>query len=927
MVRPCIKFVAFLIALALLPIDAGSDEPEVYVLKPVERYKSGDVMRKAPDTTGADIVVDAPWRVLRKGRSAPYIPVLIYVPDTDLDNSSWYTIMGRRTPVGMRIESITIHQGDQQVFRDVPGEPPSAGASFTVVDETGREVSSDIAGSPGGCKGSERPCDIPHPGGWHRIIRIPISQLQSRQFIYLKTEMVLSAVYEQETPDALKTLFSNTLRIQLSDLPLPSLGEEWHYFDAHMHSIAEWTLDEGLLAPRKAFGGPIQMVKESAYAIGLTASVDQKDFVDHVIATDHNAFFSDEAVVAVGPTAIDPDVCEDFDGKERKRCIGEAEFAMLRGAFGTTFGEEVALHTNTIDHGLNFGSHLLLMRADHVHGPWHGGLLAWRIPGTSIRLGGEWNENTLAAVLANASKQKSSPFAYAAHPFGSGNFWNVGQEEKNSLQRLSCRSDEFVTPSDEFVFKGAQYWNGKAAWKIAASEDVDFSNFHPFREAPSTSRTGYGEGKKFPSSPRSSYLKLEPNPEWDSVLTKGLIDYHTRVSCLLEFSFCETDPVPQKKRADGIVEECECKPIDQSVPRQTFPRKIYMVAGTDAHGDFNYETSLLATMLDHELVLKGSLSQRNMTTNAFGLVRTYVNTEGKTGLPAERRLDALADGNSVLTDGPVIQLELDADRSFETESASFGGPGVFDADGRVGGNGSMDGGFTALISKGQGRAVLRIRWANNEDFGDMFAEGAPDSVALYVDRPLPEDDASCNAGPPKGDALEPAWPKKPILLDQNPLEIPLADVVASLDSPIAISAAVFANKPERNEDFRGYTNPIWLIPVGVSAEFAHDRERLKAGEVRVSASFGMSMQATPLSGWIQRLGTDGRPTGPRSPLAAGTWSPVAKANGPPIANAQYVATNAEAFELSAGSSYVIVLEHPVDAYANPLNSVASKFKR
>ncbi len=77
------------------------------------------------------------------------------------------------------------------------------------------------------------------------------------------------------------------LRVHFASEPRPRLPGEGHYFDAHVHTIAERHQEDGAsaLAPRKALGGPIPMLKEAAYAIGLTDAVDA--VYGRVVTTDH----------------------------------------------------------------------------------------------------------------------------------------------------------------------------------------------------------------------------------------------------------------------------------------------------------------------------------------------------------------------------------------------------------------------------------------------------------------------------------------------------------------------------------------------------------------------------------------------------------------------------------------------------------------
>src|SRR2546423_5738385 len=95
-----------------------------------------------------------------------------------------------------------------------------------------------------------------------------------------------------------------------------------------------------------------------------------------------------------------------------------------------------------------------------------------------------------------------------------------------------------------------------------------------------------------------------------------------------------------------------------SEPGRVFPRKLYIAAGSDAHGDFNYTEARLATPLNLSFTFQ-------VSDSAFAAARTYVLEDGVPGAtPADRGMNALAAGSSVLTDGPLAPLPLDADGHF-----------------------------------------------------------------------------------------------------------------------------------------------------------------------------------------------------------------------------------------------------------------------
>lgn len=69
-------------------------------------------------------------------------------------------------------------------------------------------------------------------------------------------------------------------------------------------------------------------------------------------------------------------------------------------------------------------------------------------------------------------------------------------------------------------------------------------------------------------------------------------------------------------------------------------RKIFILAGSDAHGDFNHKESLIESSWE----------------TAFGKVRTYIYSDS---LSKEGVLEALRNGNSILTEGPVLVFDVE----------------------------------------------------------------------------------------------------------------------------------------------------------------------------------------------------------------------------------------------------------------------------
>ena len=126
--------------------------------------------------------------------------------------------------------------------------------------------------------------------------------------------------------------YTKTLKTRFASQPRPYLPGEGRYFDAHTHTTAEWYQDDSfdVLAPRKAFGGPIPMIQESAFALGLTDA--PAATVDRVVTTDHNAFYRPGDDLRDRPQ---------FGPTAPAHSHGLDEWGRMRELFGITRGEEV----------------------------------------------------------------------------------------------------------------------------------------------------------------------------------------------------------------------------------------------------------------------------------------------------------------------------------------------------------------------------------------------------------------------------------------------------------------------------------------------------------------------------------------------------------------------------------------------------------
>lgn len=142
--------------------------------------------------------------------------------------------------------------------------------------------------------------------------------------------------------------------------------------------------------------------------------------------------------------------------------------------------------------------------------------------------------------------------------------------------------------------------------------------------------------------------------------------------------------------------------------RFTPARRVFLAGGSDAHGDFNYTTTLA---LDSYA-----------TDNAIGKVQTVAHVPGDYGSgnlpPIESILDAVRAGRTVITDGPFVEIGLDRDGD---------GDWYEDGDLQTGDTGSANPNHSL---------PLRIRWSSLPEFGPitsvrLFA-GSPTATSLLI---------------------------------------------------------------------------------------------------------------------------------------------------------------------------------------------------
>ncbi|MBI3892279.1 MAG: hypothetical protein HY303_12220, partial [Candidatus Wallbacteria bacterium] len=281
---------------------------------------------------------------------------------------------------------------------------------------------------------------------------------------------------------------------------------------------------------------------------------------------------------------------------------------------------------------------------------------------------------------------------------------------------------------------------------------------------------------------------------------------------------------------------------------------------------------------------------------------------------------------------------LDADGHFDAKTGSWHQELRYeDDDGRIGGDGALDGGRTALFAADSAEPMIRYRWQASPAFG-----GDLERIELYLDtpgKPAKLVDVKRNTG--KAEVLEPA-----ALVDSTAPAGPdgwrravlskLRGAHGLLGGPkasTAISLGGFTHRePAPPFDFRCYTNPVWALPVQAQTRVTTASGAVPPGGLTMAFRFAISMAAEPVTARIVPIDAAGNASGPGTPLTGQPGAPAgwSRNSRDGIASGTYTVTNAGApIALSSsadGRSFVVILDAPRDAHANRLNAVAWRVK-
>ena len=371
-----------------------------------------------------------------------------------------------------------------------------------------------------------------------------------------------------------------------------------------------------------------------------------------------------------------------------------------------------------------------------------------------------------------------------------------------------------------------------------------------------------------------------PNRRWDTELNASLDTYLDQVERGLDHSFKET-------------------------PKEAFIRKIYMSAGTDAHGDFNYtddvEATALATLFDNA----------SINNNAYARVRTYTLASDRESFPASNTsYDAYRDGNTVLTDGPLCMFTLDSNGRHNPQAGAalwHDATSTWEnGEGRIGGRWTFDGGRTALIPE---------PWDSVRIFSESKKSVTPGAggIATYNmvmrTRDQRQEFNITNPGPRGASNRQPL----PVELNRR--------------------AAILMKGHDSAIDKRCITNPVWVVPVSIEVQHPGSCP-IPARSLKATFRFPISMKNQITEVGVRRLDCSG----------ASIDDPIALDPAPgweedfSLVNGKYSATNTAPIDCPPADrdavshtkvkdlrSYVVYMYSPTDIHDNTLNHVARTF--
>jgi hypothetical protein len=204
--------------------------------------------------------------------------------------------------------------------------------------------------------------------------------------------------------------------------------------------------------------------------------------------------------------------------------------------------------------------------------------------------------------------------------------------------------------------------------------------------------------------------------------------------------------------------------------------KTFLAAGSDAHGDLNFEASMDVT----DFLGKPSRSINGYAEdNALGRISTLVYAPAGMGPRGENILRALRDGRTVGSNGPILIAGFDRNANGSLDDPDDVGIGQ------------------DISSPLKSLPPLQLRWVSSDEFGPL------QSIRLIV---------GTRAGelPP----VDVPVPAAKALASDGLVPVDLHPILQEGSKDWVYIRLVAATRNSTNDEFRCYTNPIWVKATG-----------------------------------------------------------------------------------------------------------------
>jgi hypothetical protein len=196
--------------------------------------------------------------------------------------------------------------------------------------------------------------------------------------------------------------------------------------------------------------------------------------------------------------------------------------------------------------------------------------------------------------------------------------------------------------------------------------------------------------------------------------------------------------------------------------------KPYICAGSDAHGSFNYSNTdmIIGTSGDVQL-------------NALGRLSTLAYCPNGMGARGENVLKALAQGNTILSDGPIISFTI-----HDGENEAIIGSEIIIQEGSL------------------SNSEIQIKMTSSEEFGDIFSSlmysGAGELVETSTGIPTENEEITMNLESMLNDLFE------------NDIPLNTWFYLRAHLQTHKLYGDLSAIYKQTGDNFNAYTNPIWI---------------------------------------------------------------------------------------------------------------------